>query len=100
MRYYSDELKKFFDDADSCVKAEAEHQKAVSEKKEKEAKLTAERKARAAEVDIAYKAVKAAEKEYYKLRNAFVADYGTYHVSYSDPDAVPFTSIFDAFFNI
>lgn len=99
MRYYSDELHKFFDDAESCAKAEAEHKKAFEEKEEKKKKLKEQRKARAAEVDEAYKAVKTAEKKYYELRNTFVRDYGSYHVTYSDTNAQPFTSLFDLFFN-
>lgn len=100
MKYYSTDLKKFFDDAESCEKAEAEYQKTVAEKEEKEKQLKAERKERAAEVDNAYKACKDAEKHYYELRNQFIQQYGSYHATYTNTDSTPFSSLFDMFFNI
>ena len=67
------------------TKEEAEKAElALEEAKAKEAKLSEERKARAKEIDEARAALVEAEKRYNKLVNAFVKDYGTYHVSISE----------------
>lgn len=75
MKYYSEKLKKIFDDAESLEKAE----KAQEEKYALELKNKEERATRAKEVDDAY-------KNYLKLLRAFVKDYGSYHFSYTNDD--------------
>lgn len=46
--------------------------------------MKAERKQRAEEVNAAYKAIKEAEKHYCELRDQFVKDYGSFHMTFTD----------------
>ena len=86
MKFYSEITKSFYDSVESCEEAEKEYNKALDEKKEKEKTLKAERKVRAEELSDAYKAIKEAEKKYSKLRNQFINDYGSYHMTFIDGD--------------
>ena len=94
MKFYSEITKSFYDSVESCEEAEKEYNKALDEKKEKEKALKATRKARAEELSDAYKAIKEAEKKYSKLRNQFVNDYGSYHMTFTDSDV---DNLFDPF---
>lgn len=91
MKYYSEKLKKLFDTEKELRSSEKEFELLEAEKKKK----LDLKKARAKEVEDAYKAyatkVKEAElenkklyAEYLKLRNEFVSDYGSYHMSYTE----------------
>lgn len=91
MKYYSEKLKKLFDTEKELSSAEKEFTKVEEERQ----KVLDAKRARAKEVDDAYKAyankVKEAElenkrlyNEYLKLRNKFVSDYGSYHMSYTE----------------
>lgn len=85
MKYYSETLNKVFDTEDELKTAEEkEQQKYAVELKKKE-----KRAERAKEVEKAY-------KEYKKLLNAFIKDYGYYHQTLRDDDGL---SIFDIMFN-
>lgn len=98
MKFYSEITKDFYDSEKECTKAEKEFtDKQEKEKLAKEAKK-AERKKRATEVEDAYKAMKEAEKTYYKLRNEFINDFGYYHISYSDKTETPLTTLFEDLF--
>lgn len=97
MKYYSEVLRKFYESAEECAKAEKDYfNKAEAEKKEKEQR-SAERKARAKEVEDAYKAVADAQRNYRKLRDAFCKDYGSFHMTFSNSD---FEDIYEEFFRI
>ena len=112
MKFYSDITKNFYDTEKACladefkVKEEQNRQKILQEKaareaKEKQEKLAAARKARANEVDEARKAMVAAQSKYREALEAFVRDYGTYHLSLNGEDAkglIP--TLFDNFFSI
>lgn len=91
MKYYSEKLKKLFDTEKELRSSEKEFELVEAEKQ----KTLELKKARAKEVEDAYKAyatkVKEAElenkklyDEYLKLRNKFVSDYGSYHMSYTE----------------
>ena len=84
MKYYSDELKKFFDTEKECVEAEETAAKAAAEAQAKAEELKAARKERAQEVEDAYKAIREAQKKYSELLRNFVKDYGSYHFSYTE----------------
>lgn len=73
--YYSETLKKYFEDKAECEKAEEEYNRKHAE----ELKAKEERKARAKEVDEAY-------KNYINLRNDFIKKYGSYHTTYTSED--------------
>ena len=112
MRYYSEVTKKFYDTEKACLEAEFKEKeeqnrqkilkaKEARERKAKQEALAAERKARANEVEEARKAMVAAQSKYREVLEAFVRDYGTYHLSLNGEDAkglIP--TLFDNFFNI
>jgi len=99
MKYYSDLLKKFYDNEKDCLEAE-KAQKAKLEQEEKSKKELAEkRKLRAKEVEDAYKAVQEASKNYAKLRNEFVKDYGSFHMTFTSEDD-NWNSILEEWFKI
>ena len=93
MKFYSEELKKFYESAEECEKAEKEAAKAREEAKAKQEALVAARKERAKEVEDALKAAIEAKKNYDKLLRSFCKDYGTFHFSMRDNDFFP--SLFD-----
>ena len=90
IQYYSDMLNQYFDTEAAAIeaeKAEAEKraliEKAKAEKEAKAKKAAEERKARAKEIEVAHKAMIEAEKTYNELVDAFVKDFGSYHMTYS-----------------
>ena len=103
MKILSEKTNKWYTTVDECIAAEkafdeavakekAEKEKALAEKKAKEEKLGAERKARANEIEEAYKASCEAYKHYQDLLNAFVKDYGSFHMTVHTGDLNPFDS--------
>lgn len=84
MKYYSEELKKLFDNKDELTKAESKAKEVALAKEEKEKALREERAARAKEVEDAFKAVRDAEKKANELLNKFVKDYGSFHTTIKD----------------
>ena len=91
MKFYSEVTKKLYDTEADLNDAESAIKKAESEKKARETQLKNERAARAKVVDAAFedyrKAKEIAKKKYSDanaLLDAFVKDYGTYHVSISE----------------
>ena len=100
MKYFSEKTKKFYDDAPACEAAE----KAFDEEQAKiaaEKQLLADtRKERAKEVEDAYIASKEADKKYIELRNKFIKDYGSFHMTIRNQEIPsPFEDFFRAFFN-
>lgn len=99
MKFYSDNLKKLFDSAEECEKAEQEALEAQKKAELEKEKLAAERKARADEVEVARKAMVEAQKNYEKVMRDFLRDYHTYHYSTSNLDDMPkFFPFFDNWF--
>ena len=102
MKYSSEVLKKFFDTDEECYEAE---QKDLEKRRAEEAhksKLSEERKARAKEVEDAYKAVINAESTYSELLSNFIKDYGSFHMTFSEPckRANSLQNLLDLLFNI
>lgn len=98
MKYFSEVTRQYYDTEKACleaefkVKEEQNRQKILKEKaereaKEKQEKLVAARKVRANEVEEARKAMVAAQSKYREVLEAFVRDYGTYHMSLNGDDA-------------
>ena len=83
MKYVSEITKKAYDTEKECLEAEKifqeKQEKALVEKKKKDA----ERTSRAKEVEDAYKAAVEANKAYREILNQFVRDYGSFHMTYS-----------------
>lgn len=96
MKYFSEKTKKFYDDVKACEAAEsafdAEQARIAEEKK----KLAEERKERAKQIEEAYKewqdlnkAAREGEKRFLELRNAFIKDYGSFHMTVRNTEAIP-----------
>lgn len=100
MKIYSELLDVLFNSVEECAAAEKEYERKELEKKQSAEKKSAERKARAEAVEAARIAVRDAEKEYAKLLEAFIADYGAYHWTTSNIDDVcpSLASIFSEIF--
>ena len=104
MKFYSEVTKKLYDTEADLNDAESQIKKAECERKARETKLKNERAARAKVVDAAFedyhKARDVAREKYSNadaLLDAFVRDYGTYHVSISDRNKS--TNNFDELFS-
>lgn len=97
MKFYSETLKRLFETEAECKEKESLYLKEQEEKKEREKKLTDEKRARAHEVSEAYSKVREMQKTYIKLKNKFIQDYGYFHMSYRDIDDIPYVDIFDLF---
>ena len=98
MKYFSEKTKKYYDSEEDCISAEEEFDKAIAEEQERKEKLTAERKARATEVEEAYKNALEARKIYQEKLNAFVKDYGSFHMTLRTGEGNPF-DLFDRLFD-
>lgn len=83
MKYYSEKLHTTYDTEKACVEAEQAFEEKLKKEKEEKEKIASARKERAAEVEAAYKAALDAQKTYTELRNKFVQDYGTWHMTIS-----------------
>lgn len=108
MKFYSEITKKLYDTEADLNDAENAIKKAECEKKARETKLKNERAARAKVVDAAFedyrKAKEIAKKKYSNanaLLDAFVKDYGNYHVSISEKNkrADDFDELFSELIN-
>ena len=99
MKILSEKTKKFYPTVEACEAAEAEYDAKMA-KIEAERKALAEtRKERAKEVEDAYKKAKEAEKHYLDLRNEFIKDFGSFHMTVRSQE-VPsnFDDLFRLFF--
>lgn len=100
MKYYSEKLEEFFDSANECKQAEeiaAEKERAEEKRK---SELAENRKARAKEIEDAYRAIMEAQEKYDNLLTEFVKDYGSFHMTISEPRKRldPWKDIFNLFF--
>ena len=98
MKYYSEILRKNFDSEKECIAAEEEYNNKVAAEKAKLEELSKARKDRAKEVENAYQAVLNAKKHYAELRDKFVEDYGSWHMTISTKNDID--DIFNSFFRI
>ena len=101
MKILSEKTHKEYATVEECIAAEKEYDEALVAEKAKKEELAAIRKERAAEVEEAYKAILEASKHYREVLNAFVKDYGSFHMTVRTGDGNPFdrfNSFFDRFF--
>ena len=98
MKYYSENTRKFYDSEQECAQAEIEYNKKLAAEKAKKEELSNARKMRANEVEEAYKAVLEAQKAYREKLNAFVKDYGSFHMTLKTGEDNPF-NLFESFFD-
>lgn len=85
MKFYSEKTKKLYDTEKDLANAEA----TLVEKEAKEAEKLKVKKEKAKAIEEAYQKIKEAQKEYYKLRDAFIDEYGSFHMTYTDKDKKP-----------
>ena len=83
MKYYSEDLKKFFNTAEECEKEEAALLKQRKEEEERKAKMASERATRAKEVEDALNKLNEARKDYDEKLRAFCQDYGSWHYTFT-----------------
>lgn len=108
MKFYSEITSQLYNSEAELNEAESKVKKAECEKKARETKLKNERAARAKVVETAFeeyrKAKEITKKKYSEadaLLEAFIRDYGTYHVSISEKnkDANKFDELFSELIN-
>lgn len=83
---------------DEALAAEKEHDEAVAKEKARKENLAKERKDRAAEVEAAYNAILEAQKAYREKLDAFVKDYGSFHMTVKTGEGNPF-DLFEPLFS-
>lgn len=88
MKYFSEKLNKVFESEKECVEAENKFELAKQEKEEKEKRLTQERKERAHEIEEQYKKIMDDRKEYRKMVDDFIRDYGSFHCTFKSNEPV------------
>ena len=88
MKYFSEKLNKVFESEKECVEAENKFELAKQEKEEKEKRLTQERKERAHEIEEQYKKIMDDRKEYRKMVDDFIRDYGSFHCTFKSSEPV------------
>lgn len=101
MKILSEKTGKTYATVDECIAAEKEFDDALEAEKKKKEELASNRKARATEVEEAYKAISVAKKNYYKVLQNFIKDYGSFHMTLNTGDDNPFDDfdrIFDFWF--
>lgn len=94
MRIISEKTGKEYKTVAECEAAEKAYDEKVAAEKAKKEALAATRKARAAEVEKAYEAAKAAQKNYNEILNLFLKDYHSYHTTIKSDDTEDLLSSF------
>ena len=97
MKIFSEKTNQEYQSVEECLAAEKEFDEALAAKKAKEEELASARKARAVEVEDAYKAILEAQKVYREKLDAFIKDYGSFHMTLRTGDFNPFDG-FERFF--
>ena len=102
MKYFSDVTNKVYETVEQLETAEKQLIEQKKAKELAETKKKEEREARAKEVDAAIKAAVAAQKEATTKLNAFCKDYGVFHTSVENANALlgnvnPFDNFFRTF---
>lgn len=82
MKYYSEKLNKIFDTSEEVEKAEKEHEEKVKKEEADKKALTEKRAARAKEVENAFNELLKAKEKYHNLRDEFVKDYKSFHMTF------------------
>ena len=100
MKYYSEVLKKAYDTEKECIKAERDYEAKLAEAEKQKKELADARKARAKEVEDAYKVIVDAQKHYNELKSKFIKDYGSWHMTFSTNEDGFNWNFFDDFIKI
>ena len=88
MKIYSEKTKKWYpmEEQEVCEAEEREFDEKMAKIAEEKAREAQYRKERAQEVEDAYKASREAEAKYLELRNKFVNDFGSFHMTFSNKE--------------
>lgn len=97
MKIY-DKMGKEHATVDEALAAEKEYDEAAAKEKARKENLAKERKGRAAEVEAAYEAILEAQKAYREKLDAFVKDYGSFHMTVKTGEGNPF-NLFEPLFS-
>ena len=99
MKYFSEKTKKFYETSEDCVAAETAFDEEQARIAAEQKALAETRKERAKEVEDAYKMAVDYDRKYLELRNAFVRDFGSFHMTISNCETpTSFEDLFRAFF--
>lgn len=98
MKIYSEKTNKEYATVDECLAAEKEYDQLIEKEEARKKELAETRKNRALEVEDAYKAVLEAQKVYREKLDAFVTDYGSFHMTVKTGDGYPF-NLLNGFFD-
>jgi hypothetical protein len=99
MKIFSEKTKLFYPTVADCEAAEAEFDAKMAKIEAEKKALADARKERAKEVEAAFLASREAEKKYLELRNAFVKDFGSFHMTIRNQEIpYPFDDLFKYFF--
>lgn len=98
MKILSEKTHKEYATVEECLAAEKEYDEALAAEKQKKEELANARKARANEIEEAYKAILEARKHYDELLDKFVEDYGSFHMTLHTGDGNPF-DLFSNYFD-
>lgn len=100
MKYLSEITKKVYETPEECAAAEKAWEERQAKLKAEREAAAQERKERAAEVEAAYKKAEESERiahidrqNYLKLRNKFVDDFGSFHMTVQKQTPVPMHEI-------
>lgn len=88
MKYFSEKLNKVFESEQECVDAEQKFEIEEKEKAEKEKELAKTRKERAHEIEEQYKKIMDDRKEYQRMIDDFVRDYGGFHCTFKSNEPI------------
>ena len=86
MKIISEKTKQEYPTVEECLAAEKEYDEMVAKKKAEAEERAKMKRSRAAEVEEAYKKAVEAERTYVELRNKFIKDFGSFHMTYSNID--------------
>lgn len=99
MKIYSEITGKEYASVDECLAAEKAHNEKVAAEEARKAELAETRKERAKEVEEAYETMLEAKKAYNALLDAFLGDYGSFHMTYKNDNKETFPKIFNNLFD-
>ena len=97
MKFYSEKVNKVFDTQEDCLKAEKDYEDEKAKKELAKKQKDEARAARAKEVEEAFNAMMKAKDHYTEILNAFVHDYGAFHMTVKDVPGNGFLKLFDDF---
>lgn len=101
MRILSEKTHKEYESVEECLAAEKEFDEAQAKVKAELEQKSKIKKQKAEEIEQAYKKLIDANDNFVKLKNAFIDEYGYFHMTYRNKSAIPTVNdIFDILCNL